>query len=82
MNQERLDEIENILGFSGPQLRKIGTEIVAEIGRLEDRIEVCETALQRVWDEWSDSPNASDPEAEGYETLQIVRRALTAEGNR
>ena len=39
-------------------------------------IEGLKDVLARVWGEWKDSPNATDPEAEGYETLQMVRQAL------
>jgi hypothetical protein len=39
---------------------------------------ICYQALKRVWDEWRDSTNANDPEAEGYDTLRAVRAAVEA----
>ena len=61
--------ISSILGSVPVDLRTENAELRAEIERLR-------AALQRVWDEWSESPNATDPDAEGYETLQVVRKAL------
>lgn len=38
-------------------------------------------ACKAVWSEWSDSLNVSDPEAQGFETLKLVRDAIEkAEG--
>lgn len=51
-----------------------------EASRAKDkaRIEALEDTLQDVWSEWRNSPNASDPDAEGYTTLQKVKAVLAA----
>lgn len=38
-------------------------------------------ACKAIWNDWGDSLNATDPEAEGYATLQLVKAAIAkAEG--
>jgi len=37
-------------------------------------------ACRTVWSRWKDSVNATDPEADGYEDLQMVKAALEKAG--
>lgn len=41
-------------------------------------IKLLREAIQSVWDDWSGSNNATDPDADGYDTLQKVKSALEA----
>jgi len=40
--------------------------------------DICYKALKRIWKEWCGSLTANDPNAEGYDTLQMVKAAVEA----
>ena len=54
-----------------------------KIARLENELEVYRTvvlpALRAVWKHWSDI-NHTDPNAEGYDTIELIRGAIEAIG--
>lgn len=39
-------------------------------------IDLLIVAVRSMWEDWGGSVNATDPEADGYETLQKVRKAI------
>jgi hypothetical protein len=52
-----------------------------EISILYNRITEVETVLLMVYNDWSNSNNIIDPEADGYDTLQKVKQIVDTSSN-